>query len=94
MVELVVKFVPGGATENSWITIDDIDVKLGAGNKGKVEVTDDPDHSVSMWFKGMPGSTISYEILQELNSLAKGKATISSGQKFGYLSGAFKLHAA
>ncbi|MDB5581948.1 MAG: hypothetical protein JWR80_7124 [Bradyrhizobium sp.] len=94
MVELVVKFVPGGATEKSWITIDDIDVNIGAGNKGKVEVGDDPDHSVSMWFSGMPGSTISYEILQETYSLVKGKATISSGQRLGYLSGGFKLHAA
>jgi len=94
MATLDVKFAPGGATESSWITIDDIDVVIGTGNKGKVEVVDDAEHSVSMWFKGMPGSTISYEILQGTHSLVKGKATISSGQKFGYLSGTFKLHGA
>lgn len=91
-VILDISFKGDASTKASWITIDDIDVVLGTSGKGPVTVDDDPEHSVSMWWKGDAGATITYSIKQGTDVLASGKSAISSGQKFGYIGGLFKLH--
>ena len=90
MVELDVTLTPTAKIVACWITIDDQDVILHQ-NVGSVEVDDDPDHSVSIWYKGGEGGSVSYEIKRGTRSLVKGKNSISAGQKFGHVGGVFKI---
>lgn len=91
MTELLVNFVLGNGASDGFAKIDRKGVKL-VGGKGRTDVDAERDyHTVSLFFGGAAGGTLSYEITQDDATLVKGKVTISYGQVEGLVSGRFKL---
>jgi len=90
MPTLKMKLTAGDTVSNRWAVIDDIDIDFD-GTSASVTVSNNPDHSVIIWFEGPPGAKISYEITQSGISLVKGSSSISHGKRHGYVAGTFKL---
>lgn len=90
MAKLGVEITTDGGIAAFWVVIDDQDVNLTNG-RGSVDVTDDPDHHLAIWFSGPARAALSFEIKQRNASLAKGKSAISVGQKHGFVAGPFTI---
>lgn len=93
MALLKIKFVLGKGATNGSIRIDEEFVPIRRG-KGQIEVTDVSQHHLTVRFEGAVGSTLEFEVLQDVTSLAKAKMAISPGQVEGLADGTFKLKAA
>lgn len=91
MARVDVKFALSSGATSGYIKIDRKGVKLVNG-VGQADVDDTkPYHTVTMWFDGASGGTLEYGITQDLQTLVKGKVTISFGQAEGVVTGRFKL---
>lgn len=94
MTLILVKFTLANGATGGYIKIDRRSVRLDNG-RGEIEVDGTkPYHTVTMWFDGVAGSTLEYELSQDLGILAKGKVAISFGQVEGVVSGRFNLRGA
>lgn len=93
MTTLDVKYKAGAGATDGFVRIDRKFVTI-VGGRGRIDVSDEADHGVSMSVGGPSGTTLDYEIKQDEFTLVKGKLTISHGQTEGLVSGKFKLKSA